>query len=434
MKKYLVLVICSFLLAGPVAALTRAEIWLRAMWLLLEAESRAMEQCGTTRIVVPLPKAVSQVGRKVTEGTADTTVSIEWSGACVDGKRDGEGVLNWIEEKTDEPIRTIVNWRSEGRFVKGQRLGLWCTTRQFRLTREGTQYSEGGESGCSILAGHAKPLTGSFQKQTDGSWMEYVLHSPTGTTLAAGTLEAHSAKVLADAAGGKTDLKVGLVVQSQSLDDLVPGSKIMLAPSTAPMPSTAPIMLKDKRVAIVLSSGTIKELERFRRERQALITASSGLTGDAAEARARFIATSSPDRLLVNVAKTLRNHAGTVRPDDDLVNLKKGQFDYALVIDWKQMTRFDLLGKYDSFPNYSETQPDIAPACESLGVFLIGPDLKAIKVLSHYLRCRGKVEYSFATGDHNYMLTLAHFFEDNWGKETDDTGALMISLEYFLKH
>ena len=443
MKRYLALVICSFLLNGPVSAQLTAEqqaevekssaIAVRAHTLLLEAESRAMEQCNVARVVVPLPH-FNTVTK--TEITVDTIVSIEWSGACVDGRRDGDGVLTWIEEETTNTrinettsleIRSLSTWRSEGRFVKGRRLGLWCMTSKFLVKSKSEDFTyppyESESGGCSVFAGHDRQLTDNYRKQSDGSWMNYLAGMAGGSSLAPGTLEAQSAKVLADAAAGKTVQAPELVVQNRTFDDLVRGSKIVLAPSAAPIP------LKDKRVAIILSSRTISELERFKREREALISASSGLTGDAAKYRSEFIAASRPDRPLINLAKIVRKHARTVLPADDLVGLQKGEFDYALIVDWRHMSRFDLLGKYDTkHPNNEETP---APGCESWAAFLVTPDLKAVKELPASQQwCLKGADFS---GDSHYMLLLSNHFQNAWGKSPDDTGMSMIGLDYFLK-
>lgn len=439
------MVICGILLAGPVSAQLTAEqqaevekrtaIAMRAAALLREAESQAMEQCSTTRVVVPLPNLNSVTKA---ERTVQTIVSIEWSGACVDGKRDGDGVLTWTEEQTrntsiDQATnlesRSIITLKSEGRFVNGQRLGLWCMTRKSRLASKTQNFtyppSEFEDSGCSVFAGNVKQITGNYRKQRDGSWMQYGFGSASGSSLAPGTLEAQSAKVLADATAGKTDLKIPeLVVENRALDDLVRGSKIVFAPSAAP------ISLQGKRVAVLLSSRTLSDLERFKREREALITASGGLTGDAAKYRSEFIAASNPDRPLTNVAKTVRKYAKTVLPADDLVGLQKGAFDYALIIDWRHMTRFDLLGKYDnSYPKKGETP---APVCESWAAFLVTPDLKAVKELPASSRCypKGK-DYN---GDFHYMLMLSMFFQTEWGKSPDDTGMSMLGIDYILKN
>lgn len=459
MKKYLALVISSFLLAGPVSAEKydsekSLAILTLANKLLLEAESLAMEQCATTRIVVPLPIYQPDYDTDkniatVREGTIETSVAIEWSGGCVEGKRDGVGTLSWIREKPfpfgKDKIQTIT-FRSEGRFVKGQRLGMWCGTVQVKVTKKGvSEPAKIPDSFCSIMAGHTKPpLAGPYRKQPDGSWQEYVNGRPSDSSLAAGALEALSDKVLADAVSGKTDLKVELVAQSHALDDLVRGSKIVLAKSSTP------ISLKDKRVAIVLSSKTISELERFKIERQAFIDASAGLRGDAATHRAKFIQLSSPDRVLTNIVKVMKRHARDVQPADDLAGLKEGGFDYALVVDWKFKTRFDLLGKFNSLPimptdffrTYTEGDIDKPEspvlAFNLLGGYLINRDLKAIMQFSAPPALSGSsVKLTMSDydphGDISYLSHLAYHYEFAWGRSVDKPGSLFSVLDGQLK-
>lgn len=451
MKTYSLALLSCVLLAGPALAQTYAideaklknaeAITKRSRTLLLEAESRAMERCDTTRFVVKLPDFDKWT---FAETTVDTIVSIEWSGPCVDASRDGDGVLIWTEKTTERTTmsygaintsETSNTYRSEGRFVKGKRVGLWCTTSKWNFVTSLQMpdvppsppgRSERHDSGCSVFSGHSNPLTDNYRKQADGSWMNYQGGQAAGSTLAPGALEAHSAEALADAVAGKTGLsKLELVVKDKSLDDLVRGSKIVLAPSRMP------ISLKGKRVAIVLSSQTGEELARFKLERQLLIESSAGLRGEAAAARNQFIQVSNPDRLLTNVAKVLLRYAKSVQPVDDLIELQKGGFDYALILDWKQESRFDLLGKFDNFPRSPTQSGPNSVACQSLGAFLVSPDLKAVLQLSPLWQCRYK-QVLFA-GDQSYMWNLSSYFRGQFGEGADDIGFAASGLDALFK-
>ena len=401
-------------------------ISVRAHTQLLEAQQTAMERCDSTRIVVALP-AYDRTAK--VERTRNTTVTIDWKGGCVDGKRDGNGILNWTEdpEADENGFRTLVNWRAEGRFVKGQRMGLWCMSRSYQMARAGKQVGNPGSTEfCAVYSSHAKALTSGFRKQADGSWLEA---AGSKSTLPAGALEAHSNRVLAEAAAGKTDVKVDLVAQNEALDGLLPGAKIALALSPKPP------VLKGKRVAIVLSSGTLDEMDRFKRDRVALIAASSQLAGESALQRQRFIAASAPDRLLVNAAKTLNKHNVRAEPVDDLTGLQKGQFDYAIVLDWKPKMRFDLLGKLDSVPAFTpgvKLDASVAIACEVLRGFLISRELKAVSQIYGGEYC--KPRHALQKLDLDYMKVLAEFFELRWGKNVDDTGSAMIGFEILVKN
>lgn len=437
-NKYLTLIICSFLFAGPVSAEMSAEkkaeqdrdmaIMMRAGTLLNEAVTRAMEQCGTTQFAVSLPQYSYA---KQAEVTYEANVSIdEWSGGCADGKRDGDGVLSWHTEDRlgITEVKHKITITAEGRFVKGKRLGMWCVTKlQSALDDKPSSRAPLTGIGCSIKDSYDAPF-GLYIKQPDGRWQEYVQGAPKAMFLAAGELEALSSKLLTDAAAGKTDLKAQVVVQSRDLDDLVRGSKITLGLSAVP-PS-----LKDKRVAIVLSSKMVSELERFKRERQALIDASAGLRGEAAEERNKFIHASNPDRLLTTIFKVLKKHIKDVQPADDLAGLKEGGFDYALVMDWQSMTRFDQLGKYskEAWPliPYPTTSGVV---CESLGGFLISRDLKAIRKMPGIPNCQQN--HFPTTGDHGYMQILAAHFTNSWGDGQGNFGnGVILSLNSFLEY
>jgi hypothetical protein len=418
---------------APDGQQARTAILLRAITLLRETESRAMEQCNTTNLVAQLP--VFDYSKRLETVLEGGISSITWSGGCVDGKRDGAGVLNWRSEQPmgfqserplNERVKHTVTATAEGRFVKGRRIGLWCVT-NFQSAHSNGQSVPGAPLsglGCYLTAGDILPITPQYIKQPDGRWLENVLGSPGASTLAAGTLEAQSAKMLADAAVGNTDLKVQVVIESRDLDDLVRGSKIALALSKTP------ISLKGKRLALVLSSQTVSELERFKRQREALIAASAGLRGEAGAERAKFIRTSSPDRLLINVLKAVRTHADDVQPADDLGLLKDGGFDYALVIDWKSMTRFDQLGKYAKEAWPPQPFPAISGvACDALRGFLINRELKVVKQLPAFPTCQ--IDMSSATGDQAYMWILATYYANAWGDRPEDTGLATISLGFF---
>lgn len=443
MKTCSILAICGLLLGGSVSAqMSEADIarsiaaGRRYIEIEAEAVARAQQECSTTRTLFGYPDLSTGM-------TKEAVLSLEWSGGCVAGKRDGPGVLSWSVEKNDleQSVSSLSAWKSEGRFVNGERLGMWCMTYNMQIKIKDRLATNVAVSGCSVLAGHLKPLTGNYRKQADGSWRLHAVDgSPTDSTLAAGALEAQSAKVLADAAAGKSDLKVQVTVQSQSLDDLVRGSKIVLAPSAAP------VSLKDKRVAIVLSSQTVSEIDRFKRERQALIDASAGLRGKAAEERAKFIQASNPDRLLVNILKVVQRHAQAAQPVDDLAALRDGGFDYALVVDWKSTTRFDLLGKYDSFPRApseaayrnSETQKTLPIfAGDALGGFLISRELKAVRQFpaqrDFLIKPPPRKWDADLSADQTYLMFLAKFYADAWGSGVMELGTATYALDNGLK-
>ncbi len=413
MKKYLALVVCGLSLTGHVAAQTGKPYFV----ILNEARVRAIHLCG------PATEAVQYSRMTMTEpareAMGEMVITVSWTGGCADGKRDGVGVLNLRDQRSFDSGVSVKTEQLEGAFIQGRQIGLWCTT-QYQFSIDGVPRRELDYTGCRVYAPGAP--AGQFRKLADGRWQRInngVSVEPP-VFLAAGTLETLSAEALAGATGA-TVAKTKVVMQSQALDGLVRGAKIEL------QSSAAPISLKGKRVAVVLSSQTIAELERFKRERQALISASASIEGkNAQNYRARFIAASNPDRLLAIVAKAVLKHAREVLPADDFADLQKGGFDYALVVHWKSLTRFDLLGKYASFPggDYNDWKAGIAPALagESLSGFLISPELKAVRTYDAAPYVTMKYKETYRPDDEKYMSELLSFFEGAWGKSLDDLG------------
>lgn len=416
--------ICGFLMIGNAVA---ESIYMRAHIIQSEARGRAVSRCDQVVETVQYPDKTSDEPAR--EIMREQGISVSWTGGCAGGKRDGRGVLTI---RTQDSIGTVSTEQLEGAFIKGRQLGLWCITR-YELSINGQPYRTLNPTfdltGCVVHAPGAPK--DKFRKLVDGRWKMFA-HDGAPVEpqvfLAAGTLETLSANALAGATGA-TVAKTKVVAQSQTLDGLVRGAKIEL------QSSPTPILLKGKRVAVVLSSQTIAELERFKRERQALIDASVGIQGKEAQAaRARFIAASNPDRLLTIVAKALRKHARDVQPLDDLASLKESGFDYALVVDWKSLTRFDLLGKYDSFPGGDAddmgagTVPTLAG--ESLSGILINPDLKAVQLYTTKPNIRNKFKHTYRPDDEDeeYISNLRSFFEAAWGENVDDLGS---TGEYF---
>jgi hypothetical protein len=110
-----------------------------------------MSQCDSQRIVVPIP---TDDGCKKPERMIDYIFSItSWSGECVDGKREGKGVLTWVEENAEPSylgIWVVSTWRAEGHFVKGKRLGLWCESIRIQVKVSGKRDDISDVSGCTV--------------------------------------------------------------------------------------------------------------------------------------------------------------------------------------------------------------------------------------------------------------------------------------------
>lgn len=422
MKSSFALLVCSLLLANNAQALLTAEQIMKEKLekssaqiknAALEAEEKALPDCNVNRYSFTFPSYDLWEQR---EAMKDATITIDWSGGCLAGKRNGQGILSWETdtswkklwrtevrgyERESYSVQGILSkYRAEGRFVNGLRVGLWCGT---------TEHSEHNlnrhklEEGCVVLAGHGKPLTGLYRKQPDGSWQEYADGRETDSTAAEGSLEALSEKVIADALAGKTDLKGSLVVKSKSLNDLVRGSKIVSELSPAP------ISLRGKRIAVVLSTNTIRELERFKLAREELINASVQFAND--PYRRKFIDSSNPELMLVGISKALRLHASSVQASDDLLDLKRGKVDYAFILDWKDATEFGRLADYYRSPRDLD---EAIVAEQSLSGFLVNRELKAIKKFSTKDSHSESKNWYTKNGD---MRFLVEFFVSIWGDE-----------------
>jgi len=413
----------------------RLSITFRAVEALGEGRLHTAENCDSTQARVPYPYAYKKaLNQPLQEETREAVITITgWTGGCKDGKRDGHGELAWrVEKKEDQVI--VSEHREEGRMVAGRPFGMWCT-RHFNISFDGKPFNTVDLVGsCHLWVGKfdQKTSTGAYRKLPDGRWQLWGGMGPAepASYLAAGELEARSEKIIASAATGDTNVRVEVRLETRALDDLVRGAKITLAPDPGA------VSLKDKRVAVVLSSQTISEIERFRRERQVLIDGTLGMSGDAAKIRARFITASNPDRILESIAKLLRGHTREVVPVDSLAGMSAAELDYALVLDWKSFTRMDLLGKYDEFPIGKVGDARNALSGYQLSAFVVSPDLRAVRQYTGSPFTTPKFAGGsgvYLAGDSGYLFRLANHFESMWGKAADDAGTMVTGLRSFLE-
>jgi hypothetical protein len=408
-----------------------------------------LAQCGLSAGSVRYPGWLFFDGDPIPTWQTDFAVK-SWTGGCLDGKRDGQGVLVTREDQTEETTVLTTLEKSEGRFVRGRRLGLWCflESQNFTHTTDDnkTERRSDGQTGCRLLddAGGS----GFVAKRPDGRWQAMDWGNKPASpevVLDAGVVEAESERLIKEAAAGKTGLKVKpFTVQSDALDGLIAGARLRTAYGNSV------VSLAGKRVALILSNRSIAEIDSYTQRRLAFINATANLpppsrqakskitgadaaleamTGPVNETmvqRARFIDVSRPELLLKRVATTLRRYAREVVPVEDLSGLSKGEFDYALVLDWQSTTRFDLLGKYKSVP--------VAPANtlnepsrivgQVMGGFLISPKLEVVSYYSAYTDVDVKSVECVQTRqedscDRDYLKALADFYAKRWTDTTD---------------
>ena len=313
-----------------------------------------------------------------------------WTGQCIEGQRHGRGTLQFarqVDNTTNRvelgTITAITKEVLEGEFVNGKRHGLWCllkidstmsTTGQSSFAKSMDKQNDAAikanlnRSGeCTLKYADARSSSVVFRKVPDGRWKPDVEGS---AYLPAGELESQSAKLIAAATASKVGIVMRLVLTDPVFEDLLKGGQITLALGSG-KPS-----LKGKRVALILSSSAITEMQRLRRERENLISAGKDLAGSDAEYMRIFAATSDPDRFLAKLVSEIKNYARQVVPVDDLTSIRDGKFDYTLMIDFKFLDRLDLLGKFDSLRT-GETLTGL-----SFKAYLLTSDLNAIRVVN----------------------------------------------------
>ncbi|MCX7041313.1 MAG: hypothetical protein NT117_01200 [Gammaproteobacteria bacterium] len=404
-----------------------------------------LAQCGLSTGSVHYPGVFTNLETNVVD-TWQTVFAVKsWTGACLDGKRDGHGTLVTSEDENSSVVVSTKLEKSEGNFVRGRRIGLWCVLELQNFTYSSydnkNERQNDGQTGCRLL----DDANGGWyvKKRPDGRWdMVDWQNKPVSpaVVLDAGVVEAESQRLISEVAAGKSGVEVkSFTVQSDALDGLIAGTQLRMAEGN-PV-----VSLEGKRVALILSNRSIAGIEQFTRQRQALIDASANLpppsskrkaaaagadaaleamTGPVNEAtvqRARFIDVSRPELLLKRVAAAMRRYAREVVPVDDLSGLTKGEFDYALVLDWQSTSRLDLLGKYDEVPVAKpNTFPDASRiGGQTMGGFLISPKLEAVRIYAGGSRYGVKDQACVQTRqentcDRDYFKALADFHEAWW--------------------
>lgn len=352
----------------------------------------------------------------------DLTIK-SWSGGCVNGKRDGLG--RFAEEQVlDYPKQTGTfshytwNYTEEGMMVGGSQIGLWCVS-DFFTTVNGKIIERPGRT-CSLMNG--AEMTDTYLKQPDGRWKIFDGQSSAmdAGALAAGTLEAESERLISAARAGKPAAQIELTLQAPELTDLLRGGRITQAYSKRPLG------LADKRVAIILSTNTIGEIARYRKQYMSLADSNSRSNDDS---RKKALASANPDALLTAVAAGVRSKSAKVFPADDLSVLTDGKADYALIVDWRFDGKVDFTkGQFASVP-VCGTEQYVANKCPALFRqkfvgYLVSSDLKAIRRVNHTGSLNDILKHTMArdafddTEDRyygKYFLQLGFFFESNWG-------------------
>jgi len=178
--------------------------------------------------------------------------------------------------------------------------------------------------------------------------------------------------------------------------------------------------LKSKRVAMILSSHSLTELERYRQMRQGLIDAT--LRGARKyPSRDKFITVSNPGRVIPNLASGLTPNVRNVMAADDLSVLTDGKADYALIVDWQFSKNFNLSEtEYMALPFYGQgekpglTTDDLCNLFRStVSAWLINRELRAVRRFDLGREC--VLNSHFAKREYeNLLQSLAHGFGYDW--------------------
>lgn len=283
---------------------------------------------------------------KTTYGTStqlNTYSAPEWSGGCVQGRRDGYGRLrtNWLSSTNNGATIPLI-FAHEGEMVAGQRAGLWCAWIGKNTFNDGKSIATPPDTRkpanyCTLYSPQASFrgvfVQTHFTQDTDGSWRI----GPTAR-ISREAMEQASRQLVAATRNGLSPEPFRLPVQIDALADLVNGGTAWLVPGP-PLDYFAktgqPPALAGKRVVLVLSTRAGTELQRWGAERKALLDATTQLREDGiANARKSFIEATQPEQLLRNWAATMALNGAQVRVADDLSPLADGSADYALLVDW----------------------------------------------------------------------------------------------------
>lgn len=358
-------------------------------------------------------------------GVSSTNVSgvmttMQWTGACVDGFADGPGVLAVTAHSESSGFVMDAQSRVEKTYRRGYQVGLLCWVTSEIVLNKVKQPDLSGR--CRVVDGVRS--TSDYRRAPSGSWIKSspLIIAATAADDApivapAGALEALSAAVLADYdAGRKPEFR--LPVSSSILAEFVGGGRI------TSQPAEGPLDLKHKRVALILSGGTISEFDRFRRESQAFLTATAGQDSRPGSHRNVFMAQASPDRLLARWTDGLAGQVGALVAADDLGVLASGKADYAIIVDWRFKARFDVSGAtYAKLPVCKAAGETERKTCEpvyadSLQTFLIGPGPTLLSTGDETHSYKGQP--ARGKDDQMHMFRVA---TDGWGRASAFTGS-----------
>jgi TPR repeat protein len=265
-----------------------------------------------------------------------TPTGSRWIGGCKNGYRDGPG----IEVYEYKSQYSATHQETQETYAEGVEAGLRCTTSDISA-------SDGKISTGPTLVGRCLltlPYIGAgwwpmLRRSSSGEWHvddsrdDFPRADPSPIVVEGAAVEQANASLIQAAQAGSAAGKIELPLQSLMLADLLPEGRSALT-----IDPTDPVDVAGKRVAVVLSSQALKEIDRWKAAREQFArTKGYGLLAGPADAGAlaQSLEKGDPSKLVASLVSTLRTVAGSVVPAEDLSPLTRGEADYAVVADWR---------------------------------------------------------------------------------------------------
>jgi TPR repeat protein len=265
-----------------------------------------------------------------------TMAEVRWAGSCKNGFRDGQGTEVYEYKSQYSASHT----ERRGTYVEGIPAGWSCTTVDITAFegKVSTRPSLVGACGLAIpyVGTSWSPL---LRRRANGEWHlddsrdDFPRPDPAPIIVDGTALEQANASLIRAAQEGHAAGKIELPLQSSMLADLLPEGR-----STLLIDPDDPADVSGKRVAVVLSSQSLKEMERWRAARDEFArTKAYGVLAAPTDAAflTQLVDKGDASKLLASLVSTLRTVAGSVVPAEDLSPLTRGEADYAVVVDWR---------------------------------------------------------------------------------------------------
>lgn len=292
--------------------------------------------------------------------------TLGWTGYCASGLADGEGrFITRRESATGAVIQEISH---EGHFVAGRLAGLVCISNLATADSRGRLVPLPENQLWCAFPGSMMAL-----RRVGDAWVQL----DSSVQVPAAVVNAEHTRLIAAARAGRSELPQ-LSATNPAFAGLLGGARITerLDPNLSG--------LEGKRIAIVLSTRAIEQLEGWRVDRQSLLStlrASASSERGLAPALSYLEEVSDPADFVVGAAATVQAAGGLPFAADDLSVLQDGRADYVLVLDWTYEARIPMSARaFANLPACGTAGP-----CEQstylraqTGVYLISPQFHVV--------------------------------------------------------